>query len=192
MGNQQKVLVARWLAADSDLLLLDEPTRGIDVAAKFEIYEIIDELAKKGCGILVVSSELPELIGLCDRNYCYSCWDSYRCICNLVSAFFVVNRPQMQPAYNASKAAVHHLTKSLAAEWAPKGVRVNAIAPGYIKTAMSPVDDPRFRRMWIEDAPMQRYGMPEELGPAVVFLASEAASFVTGSVLVIDGGYTAY
>ena len=66
MGNQQKVLVARWLA-DSDLLLLDEPTRGIDVAAKFEIYEIIDELAKKGCGILVVSSELPELIGLCDR-----------------------------------------------------------------------------------------------------------------------------
>ncbi|MDY5854084.1 MAG: hypothetical protein SPJ68_01010 [Arcanobacterium sp.] len=67
MGNQQKVLVARWLAADSDLLLLDEPTRGIDVAAKFEIYEIIDELAKKGCGILVVSSELPELIGLCDR-----------------------------------------------------------------------------------------------------------------------------
>jgi NAD(P)-dependent dehydrogenase (short-subunit alcohol dehydrogenase family) len=105
---------------------------------------------------------------------------------------FIVNRPQWQPAYNASKAAVHHLTRSLAAEWAPHGVRVNALAPGYIKTDMSPVDDPAFRRHWIEDAPMQRYGTVEELAPAVVFLASDASSFVTGSVLVADGGYTAF
>jgi len=104
----------------------------------------------------------------------------------------IVNRPQWQPAYNASKAAVHHLTRSLAAEWAPYGVRVNALAPGYIKTDMSPVDDPAFRRHWIEDAPMQRYGTVEELAPAVVFLASDASSFVTGSVLVADGGYTAF
>ena len=104
----------------------------------------------------------------------------------------VVNRPQWQPAYNASKAAVHHLTRSLAAEWGPSGVRVNALAPGYIKTDMSPVDEPRFRRHWIEDAPMQRYGSVEELAPAIVFLASDASSFVTGSVLVADGGYTAF
>ena len=104
----------------------------------------------------------------------------------------IVNRPQWQPAYNASKAAVHHLTRSLAAEWAPLGVRVNALAPGYMKTEMSPVDDPQFRRHWIDDAPMQRYGMPEELAPAIVFLASDASSFMTGAVLTVDGGYTAF
>jgi NAD(P)-dependent dehydrogenase (short-subunit alcohol dehydrogenase family) len=104
----------------------------------------------------------------------------------------IVNRPQWQPAYNASKAAVHQLTRSLAAEWAPHGVRVNALAPGYVKTEMSPVDDPRFHRYWIEDAPMQRYATPEEIAPAVVYLASDAASFVTGSVLVADGGYTIF
>ena len=102
----------------------------------------------------------------------------------------IVNRPQMQPAYNASKAAVHQLTKSLAAEWAPHGVRVNALAPGYVKTEMAPVDRPEFRRHWIEDAPMQRYAVPDELGPSLVYLASDAASFVTGTVLVVDGGYT--
>ena len=104
----------------------------------------------------------------------------------------IVNRPQWQPAYNASKAAVHHLTRSLAAEWGPYGVRVNALAPGYIKTDMSPVDEPRFRRHWVEDAPLERYGTVTELAPAVVFLASDASSFVTGSVLVADGGYTAF
>jgi NAD(P)-dependent dehydrogenase (short-subunit alcohol dehydrogenase family) len=104
----------------------------------------------------------------------------------------IVNRPQWQPGYNASKAAVHQLTKSLAAEWAPHGVRVNALAPGYIKTDMAPVDDPKFRRMWIEDAPMQRYATVDELAPAVVFLASSASSFMTGSVLVVDGGYTVF
>jgi NAD(P)-dependent dehydrogenase (short-subunit alcohol dehydrogenase family) len=104
----------------------------------------------------------------------------------------IVNRPQWQPAYNASKAAVHHLTRSLAAEWAPLGIRVNALAPGYMATAMSPIDDPRFHRQWIEDAPMQRAGRPEELGGAVVFLASDASSFMTGSVLTVDGGYTAF
>lgn len=104
----------------------------------------------------------------------------------------IVNRPQWQPAYNASKAAVHHLTRSLAAEWAPSHVRVNAIAPGYMHTDMAPVHEPQFQRYWIEDAPQQRAGEPDELGPAIVFLASDASSFMTGSVLTIDGGYSVY
>ena len=87
---------------------------------------------------------------------------------------------------------MHQLTKSLAAEWAPFGVRVNALAPGYVKTDMAPVDEPRFRRFWIEDAPMRRYATPDELGPAIVYLASDASSFMTGSVMVVDGGYTLF
>lgn len=104
----------------------------------------------------------------------------------------IVNRPQWQPAYNASKAAVHQLTKSLAAEWAPYDIRVNALAPGYVKTEMAPVDQPEFKARWIDDAPQQRFALPSELAPAVVFLASEASAFMTGSVLVMDGGYTVY
>lgn len=102
----------------------------------------------------------------------------------------IVNRPQWQPAYNASKAAVHQLTKSLAAEWAPHGIRINALAPGYVKTDMAPVDEPQFQEHWVQDPPMQRYASPEEIAPSVIYLASEASAFMTGSVVVIDGGYT--
>jgi NAD(P)-dependent dehydrogenase (short-subunit alcohol dehydrogenase family) len=104
----------------------------------------------------------------------------------------IVNRPQWQPAYNASKAAVHQLTKSLAAEWAPLGVRVNAVAPGYVRTEMTPIDRPEFKRHWIDDTPQQRAATPEEIAPSVVFLASPASAYMTGSILVIDGGYTVF
>ena len=66
-GNQQKVLIGRWLANDPDVLILDEPTRGIDVGAKYEIYCIIAELAKQGKSIIMISSEMSELIGMSDR-----------------------------------------------------------------------------------------------------------------------------
>lgn len=68
-GNQQKVVFAKWLLRDPDILILDEPTRGIDVGAKYEIYKIMLELAEAGKAILMISSELPELIGVCDRIY---------------------------------------------------------------------------------------------------------------------------
>ena len=68
-GNQQKVVLSKWMYTEPKLLILDEPTRGIDVGAKFEIYGIIQDLARQGKGVLVISSELPELLGLCDRIY---------------------------------------------------------------------------------------------------------------------------
>lgn len=105
----------------------------------------------------------------------------------------IVNRPQWQPAYNASKAAVHQLTRSLAAEWAPHNVRVNALALGYVRTEMSPdPTDPEEVQRWVTDVPLQRMATPDEVAPAVVFLASEASSFMTGSVIVLDGGYTVW
>lgn len=66
-GNQQKVVLGKWLCADCSLLMIDEPTRGIDVGAKVEIYELMKELVERGMGILMISSEMPELIGVCDR-----------------------------------------------------------------------------------------------------------------------------
>ncbi|XVV07243.1 multiple monosaccharide ABC transporter ATP-binding protein [Actinosynnema sp. CA-248983] len=71
-GNQQKVVLAKWMQTDPDVLILDEPTRGVDVGAKYEIYTIVNELAERGKAVLVISSELPELLGLCDRVYALS------------------------------------------------------------------------------------------------------------------------
>jgi putative multiple sugar transport system ATP-binding protein len=68
-GNQQKVVLSKWLFSDPEILILDEPTRGIDVGAKYEIYTIINRLADAGKGVLLISSEMPELLGMCDRIY---------------------------------------------------------------------------------------------------------------------------
>ncbi|MDA8295982.1 MAG: SDR family oxidoreductase [Actinomycetota bacterium] len=104
----------------------------------------------------------------------------------------IVNRPQPQVAYNVAKAGVIMLTKSLAAEWAPRGVRVNAVAPGYINTSLIQgfLGTDTMRDYWVGGTPLGRLGEPAEVAAAVVFLASDAASFVTGETLVADGGYS--
>jgi NAD(P)-dependent dehydrogenase (short-subunit alcohol dehydrogenase family) len=105
----------------------------------------------------------------------------------------IVNVPQLQTAYNVSKAGVIMLAKSLAVEWAQYGIRVNAIAPGYMRTDMTApaFEDPARGGIWLDLTPMKRAGEPPELGGAVVYLASDASSFVTGHTLVVDGGYIA-
>jgi NAD(P)-dependent dehydrogenase (short-subunit alcohol dehydrogenase family) len=106
----------------------------------------------------------------------------------------ISNHPQPQSGYNASKAAVIHLTRSLAGEWAGRGVRVNAVAPGYTATPMTllGLETPEWRETWLKETPMHRLAEPREIAPAVLYLASEASSFVTGHTLVVDGGYTVW
>ena len=93
--------------------------------------------------------------------------------------------------YNASKAAVINLTRALAIEWAARGVRVNAIAPGLFRTRMSEVLVQRAEAANAPVAPLGRIGKPGELAPTVLFLASEGASYITGQVVAIDGGRSA-
>jgi NAD(P)-dependent dehydrogenase (short-subunit alcohol dehydrogenase family) len=106
----------------------------------------------------------------------------------------VSNHPQPQAHYNASKAGVIVLTKSLAGEWASRGVRVNSVSPGYVRTPLTELgmSNPEWRDVWLTSTPMGRIAEPREIAPAVVYLASDASSYATGANLVIDGGYTSW
>jgi NAD(P)-dependent dehydrogenase (short-subunit alcohol dehydrogenase family) len=103
----------------------------------------------------------------------------------------IVNYPQEQVNYNASKAGVHHLTRSLAAEWASRGVRVNCVAPTYIETDLTRdvARDASIRKHWIDGTPMGRMGQPSEIASVILFLAGDASSLMTGSIVNADGGY---
>ncbi|GGE22699.1 oxidoreductase [Aureimonas endophytica] len=106
----------------------------------------------------------------------------------------ISNRPQKQTYYNAAKAAVHQLTSSLAAEWADRGVRVNAVAPTYIETEMTSYrhDNDGMIDVWLRDTPMHRMGKPDEIASVVHFLASDASSLMTGTTVVADAGFTCW
>ena len=97
------------------------------------------------------------------------------------------------PAYSASKGGVGQLTKSLALAWASEGIRVNAVAPGWINTSFTEAlqQDAARSSQILGRTPMARWGTPEEIAGPVLFLASEAASFITGAILNVDGGYSA-
>jgi NAD(P)-dependent dehydrogenase (short-subunit alcohol dehydrogenase family) len=116
-------------------------------------------------------------------------------IVNVASMSGIIsNHPQPQAAYNASKAAVITLTRSLAGEWASRGVRVNSVSPGYIRTPLTELgmSKSEWSEVWLSQTPLGRLAEPEEIAPAVLYLASDAASFATGTNLVIDGGYTSW
>lgn len=106
----------------------------------------------------------------------------------------IVNRPQEQAAYNASKAGVHQYIRSIAAEWAPHGIRANAVAPTYIETTLTRfgMQNPTLYNRWIDGTPMGRVGQPEEVASVVQFLSSDAASLMTGSIVSVDGGFTVW
>ncbi|RIY01937.1 SDR family oxidoreductase [Aureimonas flava] len=104
----------------------------------------------------------------------------------------ISNKPQRQVHYNAAKAGVHHMTRSLAGEWAARGVRVNAVAPTYVDTAMSRggFTDDALMPTWMEFTPMKRPARADEIASAILFLATDASSAMTGSIVAVDCGYT--
>ena len=112
-------------------------------------------------------------------------------IVNTASVMGTVARPTI-PAYVTSKAGLTGLTKALAVELAPHGVTVNAVGPGYVATEMNTalVNDPEFNQVVIDRTPVGRWGTPAEIAAAVVFLASDEASYITGQTLLVDGGMT--
>jgi NAD(P)-dependent dehydrogenase (short-subunit alcohol dehydrogenase family) len=113
-------------------------------------------------------------------------------IVNIASLWTYFGSPRA-PGYTASKGAIGQLTKSLAVAWAADGIRVNAVAPGWIATPLTSAlqNSPALSAPILDRCPMKRWGLPEEVAPAVLFLCSEAASFINGVILPIDGGYLA-
>lgn len=102
----------------------------------------------------------------------------------------IVNVAQEQASYNASKAGVRQLTKSLAVEWAEFGIRVNCISPGYIATELTGFVSQEWRDAWLKVIPFKRMGTPEELAGGVIYLLSDAATYTSGTELIMDGCFT--
>ena len=151
----------------------------------------------------VAKEEWDEVININVNSMFYLCREFGKifikrksgCIVNIGSnSGLIVDRPQPQASYNASKAAVHQLTKSLACEWAKYNIRVNAVAPGYVATKMTLLgrSKPNWFKYWIDMTPMKRLAKPSEVASAVLFLSTDSSSYCTGTILSVDGGYTSW
>ncbi|MEK6322154.1 MAG: glucose 1-dehydrogenase [Acidobacteriota bacterium] len=140
----------------------------------------------------IMETNLTGLLRACQVFGRHMLKRGYGRIINIASVASFVSLYEVA-AYSASKAAVASLTKSLAIEWASRGVSVNAIAPGVFRTALNEklLDETPRGHEFLLRTPMKRFGSVEELAGAAVFLASDAASFVTGEILVVDGGLLA-
>jgi NAD(P)-dependent dehydrogenase (short-subunit alcohol dehydrogenase family) len=212
--------VAAGGQAELRKLGLDAETISMDVTNSKQVTEVADKLVAKhghvdilvnNAGIARSGTAAEDLtdehwLNVNDVNYngvfwCCRAFGTHMLkagrgsIVNIGSmSGFIVNRPQKQAYYNASKAAVHHLTASLAAEWADRGVRVNAVAPTYIETPMvrSVPGVEAMMKEWLRDTPVKRLGKPDEIASVVHFLASDAASLMTGATVLADGGFTCW
>lgn len=158
------------------------------IAENYEIEEYSDQSLSK-----MLDVNFKSVFRLCRQSIIQMKKQREGIILNIGSMSGIVsNFPQPQVAYNASKAAVHMLTKSLASDYAEHNIRINAIAPGYIATPMTNLskENEHWYSIWNQMTPMGRMGNPEEVAAAALFLCSPASSYITGEVLVVDGGYT--
>jgi len=169
------------------------------LAATFDRLDILVNCA----GIIRRDAEyeIPTFLEVLDVNLagvmrlCTACRpllrESRGCIVNTASMLSFFGGPRV-PAYTASKGAIAQLTKSLAVAWAPEGIRVNAVAPGWISTPLTQAlrDDPQRSAPILSRTPMARWGTPEDVAGPVIFLCSKAAAFITVVILPVDGGYS--
>ena len=168
--------------------VIDILVNNAGVAQHGEMEEFTDELLDK-----IMNVNVDSVFRMCRSVLTPMKKQGSGVILNIGSiSGLVSNIPQPQVAYNASKAAVHMMTKSLASDFAVKNIRVNAIAPGYFRTEMTKLskETEHWYPTWDQMTPLNRMAETEEIGAAALFLCSPASSYVTGEVLVMDGGYT--
>ncbi len=215
--------VARRFAADGDDVIvaglgaeqaaagLPETIRTVelDVTRSGDLHALVDEIGDlhvlvNAAGVIARGREydvdvFADVVGVNLTGTMRSCVAARKtlagaggCIVNVASMLSFFGGPKV-PAYSSSKGGVMQLTKSLAIAWAEQGIRVNAVAPGWIRTGLTQElhDNSDSSRRIIDRTPMRRWGTPADVAGAVSFLAGPDASFITGAVLTVDGGYLA-